>query len=33
MAAIYDAIGLRIYSLPLSYEKVWHALKEKKKRE
>ena len=28
--AIYDAMGVRVYSLPLSYEKVWRALKEKK---
>lgn len=28
--AIYDAMGIRVYSLPLSYEKVWRALKEKK---
>jgi CO/xanthine dehydrogenase Mo-binding subunit len=28
--AIYDAMGVRVYSLPLSYEKVWRVLKEKK---
>jgi 4-hydroxybenzoyl-CoA reductase subunit alpha len=28
--AIYDAMGVRVYSLPLSYEKVWRALKERK---
>ena len=28
--AIYDAMGIRVNSLPLSYEKVWRALKEKK---
>jgi 4-hydroxybenzoyl-CoA reductase subunit alpha len=28
--AISDAIGIRIFSLPLTYEKVWRALKEKK---
>jgi 4-hydroxybenzoyl-CoA reductase subunit alpha len=27
--AIYDAMGVRVYSLPLSYERVWRALKEK----
>jgi len=31
--AIYDAMGVRVYSLPLSYEKVWRALKEKKEME
>jgi 4-hydroxybenzoyl-CoA reductase subunit alpha len=31
--AIYDAMGIRVYSLPLSYEKVWRALKENKIRE
>jgi len=31
--AIYDAMGVRVYSLPLSYEKVWRALKEKKAKE
>jgi 4-hydroxybenzoyl-CoA reductase subunit alpha len=31
--AIYDAMGVRVYSLPLSYEKVWRALKEKKRSE
>ncbi|PLX44315.1 MAG: 4-hydroxybenzoyl-CoA reductase subunit alpha [Deltaproteobacteria bacterium] len=31
--AIYDAMGVRVYSLPLSYEKVWRALKEKRERE
>lgn len=29
--AIYDAMGVRVYSLPLSYEKVWRALKEKRR--
>ena len=27
--AIYDAMGIRLDSLPFSYEKVWRALKEK----
>ena len=27
--AINDAAGVQIYSLPLSYEKVWRALREK----
>ncbi len=31
--AIYDAMGIRVNSLPLSYEKVWRALKEKKEKE
>lgn len=31
--AIYDAMGVRVYSLPLSYEKVWRALKEKREKE
>jgi 4-hydroxybenzoyl-CoA reductase subunit alpha len=31
--AIYDAMGVRIHSLPLSYEKVWRALKDKRKKE
>jgi len=31
--AIYDAMGVRVYSLPLSYEKVWRALKEKREHE
>jgi 4-hydroxybenzoyl-CoA reductase subunit alpha len=31
--AIYDAMGVRVYSLPLSYEKVWRALKEKRRSE
>lgn len=30
--AIYDAMGIRVNSLPLTYEKVWRALKEKGKR-
>ena len=30
--AIYDAMGVRVNSLPLSYEKVWRALKEKRER-
>ncbi|MCO1603400.1 4-hydroxybenzoyl-CoA reductase subunit alpha [Desulfosporosinus nitroreducens] len=28
--AIYDAMGVRIDSLPLTYEKVWRAMKEKR---
>jgi len=28
--AIYDAIGVRVKSLPITYEKIWRALKEKK---
>lgn len=28
--AIFDAMGVRVYSLPLSYEKVWRALREKR---
>jgi len=31
--AIYDAMGIRLDSLPLSYEKVWRALKEKRAQE
>jgi 4-hydroxybenzoyl-CoA reductase subunit alpha len=31
--AIFDAMGIRIHSLPLSYEKVWQALKEKREQE
>ncbi len=31
--AIYDAMGVRIESLPLTYEKVWRALKEKREKE
>lgn len=31
--AIYDAMGVRIGNLPLSYEKVWRALKEKRAKE
>jgi 4-hydroxybenzoyl-CoA reductase subunit alpha len=31
--AIYNAMGVRVNSLPLSYEKVWRALKEKRERE
>lgn len=31
--AIYDAMGVRINSLPLTYEKVWRALKEKREQE
>ena len=31
--AIYDAMGVRIGSLPLTYEKVWRALKEKREKE
>jgi 4-hydroxybenzoyl-CoA reductase subunit alpha len=30
--AIYDAMGVRIESLPLTYEKVWRALKEKREK-
>jgi 4-hydroxybenzoyl-CoA reductase alpha subunit len=30
--AIYDAMGVRVNSLPLSYEKVWRALKEKREK-
>ena len=29
--AIYDAVGVKINSLPLTYEKVWRALREKEK--
>ncbi|MCL6638608.1 MAG: 4-hydroxybenzoyl-CoA reductase subunit alpha [Firmicutes bacterium] len=31
--AIFDAMGVRVYSLPLSYEKVWRALKEQREKE
>jgi len=31
--AIFDAIGVQIKSLPMSYEKIWRALKEKKEKE
>jgi 4-hydroxybenzoyl-CoA reductase subunit alpha len=31
--AIFDAMGVRVNSLPLSYEKVWRALREKRERE
>ncbi|MCL6478627.1 MAG: hypothetical protein K6T65_09440, partial [Peptococcaceae bacterium] len=31
--AIFDAMGVRVYSLPLSYEKVWRALKEKREKQ
>ncbi len=31
--AIYDAMGVRVYSLPLSYEKIWRALKGKREQE
>jgi 4-hydroxybenzoyl-CoA reductase alpha subunit len=31
--AIFDAMGVRVNSLPLSYEKVWKAMKEKRERE
>ena len=31
--AIFDAMGVRVNSLPLSYEKVWRALKEKREQE
>ncbi|KLU62947.1 4-hydroxybenzoyl-CoA reductase subunit alpha [Peptococcaceae bacterium CEB3] len=31
--AIYHATGVRINSLPMSYEKVWRALKEKRERD
>jgi len=30
--AIFDAIGVQIKSLPMSYEKIWRALKEKKEK-
>lgn len=30
--AIYDAIGVQVTSLPITYEKVWRALKEKKEK-
>ena len=30
--AIYDAMGVRVNSLPLSYEKVWRAMKEKREK-
>jgi len=29
--AIYDAVGIKINSLPLSYEKVWRAIREREK--
>jgi 4-hydroxybenzoyl-CoA reductase subunit alpha len=29
--AIYDAIGVRLYDLPLSPEKVWKAIQDRKK--
>jgi len=28
--AVYDAIGVRVKSLPFTYEKIWRAIKEKK---
>lgn len=31
--AIFDAMGVSVNSLPLTYEKVWRALKEKKEKE
>lgn len=31
--AIFDAMGVRVNSLPLSYEKVWRALQKKRKEE
>lgn len=31
--AISDAMGIRIFSLPLTYEKVWRALKEKREQD
>jgi 4-hydroxybenzoyl-CoA reductase subunit alpha len=31
--AIFNAMGVRVNSLPLSYEKVWRALKEKREKE
>jgi 4-hydroxybenzoyl-CoA reductase subunit alpha len=31
--AIFDAMGVRVNSLPLTYEKIWRALKEKRERE
>lgn len=30
--AIYDAIGVRIYDLPLTPEKVWRAIQERKEK-
>jgi 4-hydroxybenzoyl-CoA reductase subunit alpha len=31
--AIFNAMGVRVSSLPLSYEKVWRAMKEKREKE
>ncbi|MHB8766422.1 MAG: 4-hydroxybenzoyl-CoA reductase subunit alpha [Deferrisomatales bacterium] len=31
--AIFDAMGVRVNSLPLTYEKVWRAMKEKREKE
>ncbi len=31
--AIFDAMGVRVNSLPLTYEKIWRALKEKREQE
>lgn len=31
--AIYDAMGVRVQSLPIKYEKVWRAMKEKRAKE
>jgi 4-hydroxybenzoyl-CoA reductase subunit alpha len=31
--AIYDAMGVRVKSIPLTYEKIWRALKEKREKE
>ena len=31
--AIFDAMGVRVNSLPLTYEKVWRAMKEKRESE
>ena len=31
--AIYDAIGVRINTLPMTYEKIWRALKEKQEKD
>lgn len=30
--AIYDAMGMQVDTLPLSYENVWRALKKRRKR-
>ncbi|MBI5014516.1 MAG: 4-hydroxybenzoyl-CoA reductase subunit alpha [Deltaproteobacteria bacterium] len=31
--AIFDAMGVRVNSLPLSYEKIWRAMKEKREKD